>query len=333
MARASHRPEDRRKRRRRRFGQTLLWGTAAVGIPALANALIARRNRKLDGTGWGRRRRYAWKLGEIAFQQAGDGAPIVLVHSFGPGYDSEQWHDAGLAIAERHRVFAPDLLGWGHSDKPAVRYDGELYIQALRDFLEEVVRERATVIGVGLTASYAVQVAVDYPELVAGLGLVCPIGLGPDTDEPDLTDALTNRALRLPLVGTTTLNLYTSRAAIARHLRREVYFAADRLDTGRVEHHYRSSHQPGSHLALAAQLSGYLNHAVESSLPRLDQPVWLAWGRASTSPPVEAADLWLSRLPGAGLDVFDSAGRLPHLEVPRVFADRLFAFLDRTSGR
>ena len=146
-----------------------------------------------------------------------------------------------------------------------------------------------------------------------------------------MTDALTNRALRLPIIGTTALNLYTSRTAIAHHLRREIFAVEDRVDAARVEHHYLSSHQPGSHLALAALLSGYLNHDAQPALARLDQPVWLAWGRQSIVPSVESADLWLNRLRQAEVEVFEQAGSHPHLERPQVFADALTAFLDRVT--
>jgi pimeloyl-ACP methyl ester carboxylesterase len=318
---------DKHRKRRRRLVRTLLWGAAAVGTPALANALIARRNRRLESPAWGRSRRYAWSKGKIDFQEIGDGAPVVLVHSFGPGHDSEHWRDAGTDLAKRQRVFALDLLGWGHSEKPRIEYDGELYIQLLKDFLEEVVRERAVIVAAGLAAAYAVQVAADSPEAVAGLGLCSPLGLTTHGEEPDLTDALTNRALRLPLAGTTILNLYTSRAAISRHLRREVFAAEDRVDAARIEHHYMSSHQPGSHLALAALLSGYLNHDVEPALARLDTPVWLAWGRSATAPLIETADLWLSRIGNAELQVFEGVGSHPHVETPQAFSDGLSGFL------
>lgn len=309
-----------------------MWGAAAVGAPALANAVIARRNRRLESPCWGRSRRFTWTHGEIDFQEIGSGRPIVLVHSLGPGHDAEQWRDAGLILARNRRVFALDLIGWGHSDKPRIEYDGELYIQLLRNFVEDVVRERAVLAAAGLTSAYAVQVAADSPELVTGLALISPMGLELNGEEPDLADALTNRALRLPLIGTTALNLYTSRAAIGHQLRRDVFAADDRVDAARIEHHYLSSHQPGSHFALAALLSGYLNHDAQPVLARLDRPTWLAWGRQATAPPVETADLWLSRLKSAELEVFEGVGSHPHLEAPQVFADALSTFLDRAAN-
>jgi pimeloyl-ACP methyl ester carboxylesterase len=317
---------EQRKRRRKRLLKGLLVGGAAVGIPALANLLIARRVGRVQAPSWGRSHRYAWRWGEILFQRFGDGPPALLLHSFGPGHDCWEWQRAAEILARRHEVLVPDLLGWGRSDKPALYYDGELYIQLLSDFLADVVRERAFVLAAGLPAAYAVQVAVDHPELVRGLALVVPQGIELNADEPDLKDAVMHRLLRLPVVGTSALNLYTSRSAIAHHLR-EIYAAPDRVDAALVDHHYRASHQPGAQAALAAYLAGYLNHGVEATLGRLSVPVWLGWGREAQSPPLQAADLWLHRLSAAELEVFDGAGNLPHAEVATAFCRRLEPFL------
>lgn len=319
--------EEQKRRRRGRLFKGLLLGGAAVGLPALANALIARRSERLAPPLWGRHESYSWRHGEICFQRLGAGPPLVLLHSFGPGHDSEEWRAAGELLAPEHRIYALDFLGWGRSDKPRLAYDGELYIQLIADFVQDVVGERCVVVAAGLAAAYAVQVAVDHPELIAALALVVPSGIELHGDEPDLKDALVNRLLRLPIVGTSALNLFTSRTALGQYLRRDVFRSADRVDAARIEHHYRSSHQPGSHTALAAFLSGYLNHRVDEAASRLTQPLWLAWGRQATEPSVEAADLWLQKAAGAELEVFENCVNLPHLEASASFCQRLERFL------
>jgi pimeloyl-ACP methyl ester carboxylesterase len=189
-----------------------------------------------------------------------------------------------------------------------------------------VVGGKAVLLAAGLPGAYAVQIAVDYPELVRALGLVVPQGLELHADEPDLKDALVHRMLKLPVVGTSALNVYTSRSGISHHLN-EIYASTERVDSELVEHHYVASHQPGSHAALAAYLAGYLNHGVEELLPRIEVPTWLAWGRKATSPPVEAADLWLRRCE-AGLQVFEESANLPHTEQPKAFSRALAAYLE-----
>ena len=145
-------------------------------------------------------------------------------------------------------------------------------MRLILDFLEDVVRRRAAVVGAGLSAAYAVQVAADRPELVRALGLVVPAGLDVHGDEPDVKDALVYRLLRLPVLGTSALNLYTSRAGLSHHLRREAYSAPERVDAATIDQLYRVSHQPGAHGALAAYLSGYSNHRARRRAAAAGEP-------------------------------------------------------------
>ena len=50
--------EEQKSRRRKLLLRGLLLGGAAVGVPALANALIARRSKRLRSPAWGRAHRY-----------------------------------------------------------------------------------------------------------------------------------------------------------------------------------------------------------------------------------------------------------------------------------
>jgi len=320
--------EEQRRRRRKRLVRGLLVGGAAIGVPALINAAIARRARKVEPATWGRRHRYAWELGDVVFQRLGDGEPLALLHSFGPGHDSLEWRAAAERLAPQFQVFAPDLPGWGRSDRPSIEYDSELYIEFLIDFLIDVVRRRAIVVASGLSAAYAVQVAVDRPELVRALVLVCPLGLDVAGEEPNLGDAVIHRLLRMPIIGTSALNLYSSRKGIAHHLREEVYADPARVTDELVDHAWRTAHESGSRAALAAYASGYLNHRAEEALARLKQPTLLVWGRKAASPLVESADLWLRNTEQAELEVVEDVGILPHAAAPEDFCDRVARFLE-----
>ncbi|MGH9380728.1 MAG: alpha/beta fold hydrolase [Thermoanaerobaculia bacterium] len=322
---------ERRRDRRRRLVKGLLGGLAvggaAVGIPALINALVARRSKPLAPARWGRGYHYAWRGGDVAFQRLGAGPAAVLLHSFGPGASGEEWREVAETLAADHEIFVPDLLGWGRSDKPRRTYDGELYLRLLVDFLVDVVARPATLVAAGLPAGYAMLTAVDHPEIVDALALLTPLGLDLASEEPDLMDALAQRALRLPILGTTALNAYTSRAALTRWLRNEVFAAPERADAALVDMLHRAAHQPGGRYALTAWLCGYLNVDVEPALTRSRQRLWLGWGRAAVTPAVESADRWLRHRPDAELEVFEACGSLPHLEAPRRVAASLARFL------
>jgi pimeloyl-ACP methyl ester carboxylesterase len=315
--------------RGRRVATRLLLAGAAVGLPVLAGALLRRRAEPPLPLRWGRAHRYAGRSGrEVVFQELGHGPAVVLLHSFGPGYGADQWRAVAEILAERHRVFVPDLPGWGRTRAVPGAHHPDPYLNLIEDFLAGVVREPAVVLAAGLAAAYAVHTAVDHPGRVRALGLVSPLGLGEDGSKPQ---AFVGNLLGLPLVGPPILDALTVRTALEHHLRREVYAAPERVDAALLEHHYRASHAPQARAAFAAYLRGDLALDVSGELPRLRTPVWLAWGRQAKLPPVEKADLWLHALPAtqpeAHLDVFEGAGALPHAEAPALFCRALERFL------
>jgi len=311
----------------------LLLAGAAVGLPVLISEVIRRRAELPQAPRWGRAHRFAGALGEVVFQELGAGGPpLVLLHSFGPGYDANQWRAAAELLAARHTVYVPDLPGWGRSEPPAGGQSAEACVATIQDFLRGVVREPAVLVAAGISATYAVRVAAESPDRVLALALVTPLGLpaggGAAADGAGLS--FLRRVLRVPVVRSTVLDLLTSRSALNHHLRKEVYAAPERVDAGLLDHHYRASHASRARAALAAYMRGDLALAgsLEDDLERVDAPVLLAWGGAAASSPVENADLWLRRLPQAGLEVFQGSGELPHVESATMFCRALERFID-----
>jgi pimeloyl-ACP methyl ester carboxylesterase len=163
---------------------------------------------------------------------------------------------------------------------------------------------------------------------VRALALVSPLGLG-ETAETGARQGFAAHVVGLPVVGAPVLDLLTGRAALEHHLRREVYAAPERVDAALLDHHYRASHAGRSRAALAAYLSGDLGDDVATVLPEVGLPVWIAWGRKSAAPRVEDADRWLHRLPHtAELEIFETAGALPHAEATTAFCRSLDRFIE-----
>ncbi|MEM8993290.1 MAG: alpha/beta hydrolase [Acidobacteriota bacterium] len=353
--------EEQRNRRRKRLIQGLVLGGAAVGVPALINLAVARRARDVPDASWGSRDTYRFdsgrNRGEVAYQRLGGGDPILLLHAFGAGHSSAEWRRVAESLASSYDVYAPDLPGWGHSDACEGPLDPSFYVEWLKGFCVEVIGRPAVIVAAGLPAAYALHLAsrepsaarepgaareasasgesnaaresstAREPKLVRALGLVVPQGLEGHGREPETRDVLIHRMLRSPVLGTSALNVFTSRSAIANYLRREVYAAGDLVDDALVDLHYTNSHRPGCQRALAAYVSGFLNHSVKNLLERVQQPLWIAWGRKATGPAVESADLWLLRLRQAELEIFEQAGVLPHAESPEEFSRKLERFL------
>src|SRR5688572_1287002 len=112
----------------------------------------------------------------VVYRIAGAGPLLLLVH--GMAGSSETWKHVMPALAERCTVLAPDLLGQGQSDKPRGDYSLGAHANLLRDLLDALGHERATVIGQSLGGGVAMQFAYQFPERCERLVLVNSGGLG-----------------------------------------------------------------------------------------------------------------------------------------------------------
>lgn len=113
----------------------------------------------------------------IAYSSAGHrGTPIVLVH--GGAGDRDDWAGTIRTLAASHRVYAPDMIGYGQSSRPAKTYTLQHFSRFLLDFMDALDLDQAALVGHSLGGRVCLEVARQEPDRVAGLVLVAPIGFG-----------------------------------------------------------------------------------------------------------------------------------------------------------
>jgi 2-hydroxymuconate-semialdehyde hydrolase len=106
------------------------------------------------------RKRFAASGGDISYVELGEGPPALLIHGFPTS--SYLWRREIPLLASRMRVIAPDLLGYGYSDKPADR-DLSITAQAgyIRELLDQLDVDRPAVIGHDIGGGVAQLLALD----------------------------------------------------------------------------------------------------------------------------------------------------------------------------
>ena len=113
------------------------------------------------------------------YHDAGDGKPVVLIHGSGPGVTA--WPNWRLTIPElaRHfRVLAPDITGFGYTDKTADdRYDLAIWQRHLVAFLDALHLEQVSLVGNSFGGALALAVVVNYPQRLDRLVLMGAAGL------------------------------------------------------------------------------------------------------------------------------------------------------------
>lgn len=303
--------------------RTLSYATLGIGAAAVTNAALRRDAGDLPPALDGMQRTYRWRGMNVAYTEAGDpdDPNLVLLHGLNAAASSGEWRAVFDELAEEYHVIAPDLPGYGRSDRPPVRYSAALYEAFVESFLGEfgdgADGEGPAVLASSLSASYAVAAARHVP--VSRFVLVCPTtstGPGGGTWVREL--------VRAPLVGEALFNVVTSEPAIEYFNADHGYADPDGPDEEWAEYEWQTAHQENARFAPAAFLAGDLDSELDlaGTLADLDVPTTIVWGRETDLTPVEQGEE-LARAAGAELLVFDRAKLLPHVERADAFLDYL----------
>jgi pimeloyl-ACP methyl ester carboxylesterase len=109
----------------------------------------------------------------LSIVEAGQGPPVLAIHGLGATKGS--FVPTAVALADRFRVIAVDLPGFGDSDKPiGAAYDPRFFAVACAGLLDQLDLASAHVIGNSLGGRIALELALAYPHRVGRLALLAP---------------------------------------------------------------------------------------------------------------------------------------------------------------
>jgi pimeloyl-ACP methyl ester carboxylesterase len=107
----------------------------------------------------------------IRYIDAGSGMPLVFIHGFGSSIFS--WRKNLGPISKHHRVCAPDLPGFGYSDKPLdADYTIDAYADFIIQFMDKLQIKKAVLVGHSLGGGIALAASLKYPSRVRSLILL-----------------------------------------------------------------------------------------------------------------------------------------------------------------
>jgi 2-hydroxymuconate-semialdehyde hydrolase len=109
----------------------------------------------------------------------GQGSPILMIHGSGPGVSAwANWRLSIPVLAQRARVIAPDMVGFGFSDRPAgQRYTMDAWVAQAVGVLDALDVERADLVGNSFGGAVALALAIRHPRRVRRLVLMGSVGV------------------------------------------------------------------------------------------------------------------------------------------------------------
>jgi pimeloyl-ACP methyl ester carboxylesterase len=270
----------------------------------------------------------------------GRGSPVLFIHGLGSsGY--MEWRHNLESVASRHRVFAPDLPGYGRTEKPRARYTIPYFARFVERYMEDRGLRSVSLVGASLGGRIALEVALEEPRLVHKLVLVNTLGLGrPKAQMAQVAYGL----VTIPRVGEAVMKFtrgalnWASPTMIRRVAARYAGATSDlekTLDDAYLDDLRELYAMDEFHSAYLSTVRSLIHpralfgghHDVTARLNELKVPVQLIWGGDDPLFPVVHAARAHSLIDGSRLAVIEGAGHTPQAERPEEFNRVLNTFL------
>ncbi|HEX3917658.1 MAG TPA: alpha/beta hydrolase [Caulobacteraceae bacterium] len=240
----------------------------------------------------------------IAYYEQGEGPALVLAHGFS-GSAPFEWGRVFDLLAERHRVVAPQLIGFLPSEQADIIYSTDAQVTHLSGFLEALGLADCTLAGESyggwLVAAYAARAAeagsalvrpARYAILCGAVGVVRPQQSPPPAPRPPPQTPLWRAIVpRLP-----ELNPHNE----ANNWARERIIAASDLRRGWPD---------------------------TAALGAIATPTLLLWGEDDELVPLPYGQAAAAAIPGSQLVVLPGVGHIPSIEAPHDFVRILTDFI------
>ena len=113
------------------------------------------------------------------YHDMGSGSPVVLIHGSGPGVSAwANWRLALPELARTRRALAPDMVGFGYTDRPdGIRYTLDLWVEQALGFLDALDLEQVDLVGNSFGGALSLALAIRHPQRVRRLVLMGSAGL------------------------------------------------------------------------------------------------------------------------------------------------------------
>ncbi len=242
----------------------------------------------------------------------GRGTPVLFVHGFGTEA-SFNWHAQLPAVRRRFSVIAPDLPGFGASERIVDERTIAFQVECLRDLLAHLGHRSVHLVGHSMGGWISLAFAAAYPDLVQRLVVIDAAGLKFDHDESMQRVLLTETAADIEAL---------MRANFQRPPRLPRFVVRDVLRMCRRDVDTRTE--------VLRQLA-YGVEFMDEHIARIAAPTLIVWGRTDPITPLAIAERLAAGIPSAELVVLDDCAHSPNLERPARFNQLMLEFFGRAA--
>ncbi|HQR72178.1 MAG TPA: alpha/beta hydrolase [Burkholderiaceae bacterium] len=113
------------------------------------------------------------------YHDLGQGAPVLLIHGSGPGVSAyANWRLAMPVLAQARRVIAPDMAGFGFTDRPAgAVYSMDHWVAQAIGLIDALDLAQVDLVGNSFGGALSLALAIRHPQRVRRLVLMGAAGI------------------------------------------------------------------------------------------------------------------------------------------------------------
>jgi 2-hydroxymuconate-semialdehyde hydrolase len=249
----------------------------------------------------------------------GNATPLLLLHGSGPGVTAwANWRLNIPLLAEGRRVVAPDMVGFGYTERPeGIQYNLDTWVKHAIDFLDALGIEQADVVGNSYGGALALAMAIRYPQRVRRLVLMGAAGV-----DFELTQGLDD------VWG------YAPSVEGMRHLMDSFAYNKALISDELAELRYRASIRPGYQEAFAQMFPAPRQRWVdalasaEADIRALDKETLIIHGREDRIVPPVTSKTLFELIERAQLHMFGRCGHWTQIEHAARFNKLVTDFLN-----
>ncbi len=275
---------------------------------------------------------YNWRYGMIDYKVKGYGTPLLLLHDLTIGSSKAEYKYVYETLSKNRKVYIPDMLGYGISDKPVMTYTASVYEDLVADFIKNVIRAKTDIVATGTTAPIVIKLAHDNPKLIRNIIMINPLGLYDQNLIPSTQTKLLKILINIPVIGTFIYNMNCNRNSMEEFFRKIYLYDPDSMDQDKLSEtisaYCRAAHERGvfAKHAYASFLSQYMNCSILSELQETDHSMLIIGGEGEPdiSNNIENYDYYNSAIESV---IIPETAHLPQIEKPDEIISNIEVFL------
>ncbi|MFD8276954.1 alpha/beta fold hydrolase [Streptomyces flaveolus] len=257
--------------------------------------------------------------------RAGDpnGQAVVFLHGTSGHLEAFARNITAHAAYDLHAI---DMLGHGYTGKPDKPYEIADYVAHLLDYLDAVGVDSVHIVGESLGGWVGARAAIDHPERVRSLQLLCSGG------------TVANPAV-MERIRTSTKEAVTSDDIELTRKRMRLLMADDASATEElVEVRHAIYHTPefvagvDNLLSLQDMERRRRNLLRPEHLAQITQPTLVVWGRQNPFGETPEATALHEAIPGSRLELFENCGHWPQHEQAQRYNALSLEFIGKAAG-